>query len=132
MITAEQHEKLRGWFAGRLPDDLFESLGEVTVDREEITVIGRIPEPRLAENASDAERKAADLATVSARALMFEKLALGSFDQDGTRPHRIIEAASRMTGTSWLGATLNRPASGNSGKATPKCSSNTSRGLAIV
>ncbi|MCX4903137.1 hypothetical protein [Streptomyces sp. NBC_00878] len=59
MITAEQHEKLRGWFAGRLPDDLFESLGEVTVDREEITVIGRIPEPRLAENASDAERKAA-------------------------------------------------------------------------
>ncbi|MFF5002234.1 hypothetical protein ACFY3G_05355 [Streptomyces phaeochromogenes] len=59
MITAEQHEKLRGWFAGRLPDDLFESLGEVTVDREEITVVGRIPEPRLAENASDAERKAA-------------------------------------------------------------------------
>ncbi|MEU9899925.1 hypothetical protein ACIBCS_34210 [Streptomyces phaeochromogenes] len=59
MITAEQHEKLRGWFAGRLPDDLFESLGEVTVDREEITVVGRIPEPRLAENTSDAERKAA-------------------------------------------------------------------------
>ncbi|MDQ0947661.1 hypothetical protein QFZ24_001584 [Streptomyces phaeochromogenes] len=59
MITAEQHEKLRGWFAGRLPDDLFESLGEVTVDREEITVIGRIPEPRLAESASDAEREAA-------------------------------------------------------------------------
>ncbi|MDX2933829.1 hypothetical protein [Streptomyces ipomoeae] len=59
MITAEQHEKLRGWFAGRLPDDLFESLAEVTVDREEITVIGRIPEPRLAEGASAAERAAA-------------------------------------------------------------------------
>ncbi|MCW8097217.1 hypothetical protein [Streptomyces tauricus] len=59
MITAEQHETLRGWFAGRLPDDLFESLGEVTADREEITVIGRIPEPRLAEGASDAEREAA-------------------------------------------------------------------------
>ncbi|MEV0225682.1 hypothetical protein [Streptomyces sp. NPDC050704] len=59
MITTEQHEKLRGWFAGRLPDDLFENLSELTVDREEITVIGRIPEPRLAEGASDAERKAA-------------------------------------------------------------------------
>ncbi len=59
MITAEQHEKLRGWFAGRLPDDLFESLSEVRVDREEITVIGRIPEPRLTEGASDAERDAA-------------------------------------------------------------------------
>jgi hypothetical protein len=59
MITTEQHEKLRGWFAGRLPDDLFESLTEVTADREEITVVGRIPEPRLSEGASDAEREAA-------------------------------------------------------------------------
>ncbi|WP_327434095.1 hypothetical protein [Streptomyces sp. NBC_01236] len=59
MITTEQREKLRGWFAGRLPDDLFESLVEVTVDREEITVIGRIPEPRLTEGASDAEKEAA-------------------------------------------------------------------------
>jgi hypothetical protein len=57
MITEEQREKLRGWFAGRLPDDLFESLVEVTVDREEITVIGRIPEPRLAEGASAAEKE---------------------------------------------------------------------------
>ena len=32
---------------------------ELTVDREEITVIGRIPAPRLAEGASDAEREAA-------------------------------------------------------------------------
>ncbi|MEU6258374.1 hypothetical protein [Streptomyces sp. NPDC047043] len=59
MITTEQQEKLRGWFSGRLPDDLFEELVELTVDREEITVIGRIPEPRLAEGASDAEREAA-------------------------------------------------------------------------
>ncbi|MFG2417699.1 hypothetical protein ACGFWD_01375 [Streptomyces sp. NPDC048448] len=59
MITTEQREQTRGWFTGRLPDDLFESLTEVTVDREEITVVGRIPEPRLAEDASDAEREAA-------------------------------------------------------------------------
>ncbi|MGQ4386805.1 hypothetical protein [Streptomyces sp. SAS_270] len=59
MITTEQNEKLRGWFAGRLPDDLFETLMEVTVDREEITVIGRIPRPRLAEGASEAETDAA-------------------------------------------------------------------------
>lgn len=59
MITSEQNERLRGWFAGRLPDDLFESLAEVTVDREEITVVGRIPEPRLTQGASAAERKAA-------------------------------------------------------------------------
>ncbi|MFC8427817.1 hypothetical protein [Streptomyces sp. NPDC057253] len=59
MITQEQRDKLRGWFTGRLPDDLFESLVEVVVDREEITVIGRIPGPRLAEGVSAAERGAA-------------------------------------------------------------------------
>ncbi|MEV6505381.1 hypothetical protein AB0M61_04550 [Streptomyces sp. NPDC051642] len=59
MITTEQQEKLRGWFTGRLPDDLFEELVEVTVDREEVTVIGRIPAPKLDEGVSDAEREAA-------------------------------------------------------------------------
>ncbi|MFF7468407.1 hypothetical protein [Streptomyces sp. NPDC008092] len=59
MITQEQRDKLRGWFAGRLPDDLFEELVDVTVDREEVTVIGRIPGPKLADGASDAEREAA-------------------------------------------------------------------------
>lgn len=59
MITSDQREKLRGWFAGRLPDDLFEELTDVTVDREEITVIGRIPAPHLAEGVSAVEREAA-------------------------------------------------------------------------
>ncbi|MBL3669391.1 hypothetical protein JL475_26085 [Streptomyces sp. M2CJ-2] len=59
MITAQQREQLRGWFSGRLPDDLFEELAEVTVDREEITVIGCIPGPRPVEDASPAEREAA-------------------------------------------------------------------------
>ncbi|MFE2282354.1 hypothetical protein ACFXAE_35010 [Streptomyces sp. NPDC059454] len=59
MITAEQREHLRGWFTGRLRDGLFEEPAEVTVDREEIIVIGRIPGPRPAEGASPAEREAA-------------------------------------------------------------------------
>ncbi|MGW0337266.1 hypothetical protein ACWD0J_36545 [Streptomyces sp. NPDC003011] len=59
MMTTEQREELRGWFAGRLPDDLFEELVEVTADREEITVVGRVPGPRIAGDASAAEREAA-------------------------------------------------------------------------
>ncbi|AZM88224.1 MULTISPECIES: hypothetical protein [Streptomyces] len=43
MITAEQSEKLRAWFAERLPVDVYESLVSVTVDREEITVVGKVP-----------------------------------------------------------------------------------------
>ncbi|MFF8861048.1 hypothetical protein ACF08B_03255 [Streptomyces sp. NPDC015139] len=59
MITAEQRAELRGWFAGRLPDDLFTELVEVTADREEITVTGRVPAPRLTDDAPAAERDAA-------------------------------------------------------------------------
>jgi hypothetical protein len=33
------------WFAGRLPEDWFDGDPTVIVDREEITVIGRLPEP---------------------------------------------------------------------------------------
>ncbi|MFI1649635.1 hypothetical protein ACH4XT_22205 [Streptomyces avidinii] len=43
MITAEQNEQLRTWFAERLPVDVYESLDSVVVDREEITVVGVIP-----------------------------------------------------------------------------------------
>jgi hypothetical protein len=37
------------WFAGRLPDTWFAGDPEVVVDREEITVIGRLPEPEGAD-----------------------------------------------------------------------------------
>ncbi|MFE9636048.1 hypothetical protein [Streptomyces sp. NPDC006463] len=43
MITAEQSEQLRVWFAERLPVDVYESLVSVTADREEITVVGTVP-----------------------------------------------------------------------------------------
>jgi hypothetical protein len=37
------------WFAGRLPDAWFTGDPEVVVDREEITVIGQLPEPEGSE-----------------------------------------------------------------------------------
>ncbi|WP_260610004.1 hypothetical protein [Streptomyces sp. WAC06614] len=43
MITAQQREQLRAWFAERLPVDVYESLVDVVIDREEITVVGRLP-----------------------------------------------------------------------------------------
>jgi hypothetical protein len=50
--------EVRGWFAGRLPDDWFTAGVEVTVDREEITVIGTLPEPET-EKDTDPETEAA-------------------------------------------------------------------------
>ncbi|MFN8145881.1 MAG: hypothetical protein U0R76_00435 [Candidatus Nanopelagicales bacterium] len=53
------NEEIRGWLSGRLPQDWFDGAPEVTVDREEITVVGTLAVPDLAEGASDAERAAA-------------------------------------------------------------------------
>ena len=44
MITDQQPFNVRGWLAGRLPDDWFTELS-VTVDREEILIDGVIDEP---------------------------------------------------------------------------------------
>jgi hypothetical protein len=60
MTTNEERVgKIRGWLAGRLPQDWFEGSLEVTVDRDEITVVGRIAAPTVPDAASDAERAAA-------------------------------------------------------------------------
>lgn len=45
-------EEIAGWFSGRIPDGLYEGAPEVTSDREEILIIGTIPEPQLGDDAS--------------------------------------------------------------------------------
>ena len=59
MMTNEDLERVRGWFTGRLPQDWFTGPVDVQVDREEITVVGTLPAPEVADGASDAERAAA-------------------------------------------------------------------------
>ena len=59
MTEQRLDEAIRGWFAGRLPSEWFVAPVEITVDREEITVIGEIEAPDVAGDVSDTERKAA-------------------------------------------------------------------------
>ena len=51
-------DRVRDWFAGRLPATWFTSAPDIQVDREEITIIGMLADPATA-GASDAERAAA-------------------------------------------------------------------------
>jgi hypothetical protein len=52
-------EEIQGWFAGRLPADWFVGAPEVTADRDEILVVGTLPEPELAADASPETRASA-------------------------------------------------------------------------
>ena len=47
-------EGLSGWFAGRLPDGWYEGAPEVSVDRDEVLVVGRLSPPDLPETADPA------------------------------------------------------------------------------
>ncbi len=59
MATNTDLEKLRGWFAGRLPDGWFTGVPEIKVDREEISIIGPLADPETAAGATEAEIAAA-------------------------------------------------------------------------
>jgi hypothetical protein len=51
--------EIRGWFQGRLPDGWFTEPAEVTVDREEIIIIGTLPPPETEGGADEAAVSAA-------------------------------------------------------------------------
>ena len=55
-----------GWFVGRIPDDWYGGPPAVTYDRDEILVVGELPEPEQAKAADDETRTAARLARIEA------------------------------------------------------------------
>jgi hypothetical protein len=57
--TQNATDTIRGWFAGRLPDDWFSGALEIAVDRDEIVIVGTLPEPELEPDASPDTRAAA-------------------------------------------------------------------------
>jgi hypothetical protein len=52
-------EQVQSWLAGRLPAEWFEGAPTVTVDRDEITVIGTLDAPDVADADGDEARAAA-------------------------------------------------------------------------
>ena len=57
--TDDRQATLRGWLAGRLPEDWFTEPVALTVDRDEITIVGTLAAPSVPDSAGDAERAAA-------------------------------------------------------------------------
>lgn len=58
-------EDLTAWLAGRLPDGWFVAAPEVTVDREEILIVGELPAPETESDADAAARAASAAGRIS-------------------------------------------------------------------
>lgn len=57
-------DEVQAWFTGRIPDHWFVDAIELTDDRDEILVVGRLIAPDLEPGASDDARRAAETARI--------------------------------------------------------------------
>jgi hypothetical protein len=65
-MNTTQSDTVRGWLQGRLPEGWFVATPEVTIDREEILILGRVAPPELDAAASAAQREAAAAGRIKA------------------------------------------------------------------
>src|SRR5436190_14715605 len=63
--TSDVQDEVRGWITGRIPDGWFTGTPEVTVDREELLVVGTLPDVELDKDATAAATSAARSARAS-------------------------------------------------------------------
>jgi len=101
MLTNEDLERVRGWFAGRLPDEWKVEAPEVSVDREEITVIvtlADLPPDAVAADASEAERDEARAGRVSAFREDTRRQRMAVADEAQRRFERKVSWGVRLAG----------------------------------
>lgn len=97
-----------GWFAGRLPDDWFTGPPAVTVDRDEILVVGELP-PLDGEFADEAARAAAEAGRIARfrEETRAERMEIARQGQH--RFEREISWGARLGDTGELFTTLSAP-----------------------
>jgi hypothetical protein len=63
--TAEQRQRIRAWVVGRLPTDWYIEAPQVTVDADEVLIVGRLPAVELPPGSSADDRATAEAARIS-------------------------------------------------------------------
>jgi Arc/MetJ-type ribon-helix-helix transcriptional regulator len=101
-------EDAAAWFAGRLPDGWFTSAPEITVDREEILVVGELP-PLSERFADDAARAAAESGRISRFREDTREQRIEVARQAEHRYQRKVAWGARIGGTRELFTTLSVP-----------------------
>jgi hypothetical protein len=101
-------EDAPGWFAGRLPDGWFTAAPEITVDREEIVIVGELPALE-GEFADDAARAAAESGRISRYREQTRDERIEIARQAEHRYGRKVAWGAKLGGTTELFTTLSAP-----------------------
>ena len=104
------HDELVGWFAGRLPDAWFIATPDVSIDREEILVVGEIAAVDRAGSTTDGAQAAARASRVERfrEETRGERMAIAEDAQHRFR--KVVSWGVRIAGETYLFTTASVPA----------------------
>ena len=105
-----QHDEIVGWFAGRIPDDWFAGTPDLSIDREEILVVGEVADVDLAGYTTDAAQAAARASRVERfrEETRGERMAIAQDAQHRFR--KVVSWGVRIGGETHLFTTASVPA----------------------
>jgi hypothetical protein len=98
------------WITGALPDDWFTERPEITIDRDEILIIGRLPAPSLGEDATPADRASAESGRIASWRESTRERRIGIARQAEHRYRRKVSWGARAGETTELFTTFSAPA----------------------
>lgn len=102
-------EDAAGWFAGRLPDGWFTGAPDITVDREEILIVGELPALTEDFDDDDAARAAAESGRISRFREETREQRIEIARQAEHRYQRKVSWGARLGGTEELFTTQSVP-----------------------
>ena len=97
------------YVSGALPDDWFTGSPDITVDRDEIVIIGDLAEPTLADDATDADRAAAEQGRIASFRESTRERRIGIAQQLEHRYRRKVGWAVACGGTEQVFTNLSAP-----------------------
>ena len=107
--SAEQRAEIRAWFTGRLPGDFFVGAPEVTVDNDEILIIGALDTVELDEGATAGEAATAEEARIERFREDTRDHRVRIAEEAQARFGRVVSWGAKAGGTTRLFTTANVP-----------------------
>ncbi len=107
--SAEQRAEIRAWFAGRLPEDFFTGTPEVTIDNDEILVVGPLSTVELEQGATPGEAATAEEARIERFREDTREHRMRIAEEAQARFGRVVSWGAKTGGTTRLFTTANVP-----------------------
>lgn len=108
-MNARGADDAKAWLTGLIPDDLYAVPPEISIDRDEILIVGELSPPTLPDDATDADRAAAESGRISAFRENTREQRIRLARQAEHRYERKVAWGARCGGTKALFTTHSAP-----------------------